>query len=150
MGGLYAEYGICIFINQKIGIDNIFLNGSLLGIVEVCGYVLIFFFANRVGRRQINIHSNIYKLAGSVALVVMDSIHNEMYHGVKKAMWFQVTETSIFYFFNNFWFCFFLKTEKKIFIFIIHNINFSLKKKTLSTNTILTLNTHKTNNKQFP
>lgn len=94
MGGLYAEYGICIFINQKIGIDNIFLNGSLLGLVEVFGYILIFYFANKLGRRQINIHSNIFKLAGSLVLVVMDSIHNEMYHGIKKALWFQITETS--------------------------------------------------------
>lgn len=94
MGGLYAEYGVCIFINQKIGIDNIFLNGTLLGVVEVFGYVLIYFFANRVGRRQINIYSNLYKLVCSLTLVVMDSIHNEMYHGLKKAVWFQVTETS--------------------------------------------------------
>lgn len=93
MGGLYAEYGICMFINQKIGIDNIYLNGSLLGIVEVIGYILIFLFANKLGRKQINIYSNLYILVASLALVIMDSFHNELYHGVKKALWFQITET---------------------------------------------------------
>lgn len=93
MGGIYAEYGICIFINQKIGIDNIYLNGTLLGVVEVVGYILIFLFANKLGRKQINIYSNLYILIASLALVIMDLLHNEMSHGIKKALWFQTTET---------------------------------------------------------
>ena len=93
MGALYAEYGICFFINQKLGIDNIYLNGTLLGIVEVIGCILIFIFANKLGRRQINIYSNFFIIISSIVLVFMDSIHNEMYHGIKKALWFKIIET---------------------------------------------------------
>jgi Na+/melibiose symporter-like transporter len=93
MGGLYAEYGICFFISQKLGIDNIYLNGTLLGVVEVIGYILIYLFANKLGRKQINIYSNLIIMINSLILVIMDSIHNEIYHGVKKAVWFKIIET---------------------------------------------------------
>jgi hypothetical protein len=75
MAAVYLGYSISQQINQKLGIENSFLAGILIGIAETAGYMVSFLLSNKLGRREINIIcSSAYLLFGSI-LFIMDIIH---------------------------------------------------------------------------
>ena len=93
MGTLYAEYGISLMINQKLGIDNIYLNGILLGVFESIGYTLIYFYADKLGRRQINIYSNAFVLMCATSLLLIGNMNSEGVFSKFVGKWINVIET---------------------------------------------------------
>ena len=55
MGNLYITYGLTLLIPQKLGIDNIYINGILLGASEMFGYLIITFVAHKTKRKKLNL-----------------------------------------------------------------------------------------------
>ena len=93
MGCLYSVYGISLLINQKLGIDNIYLNGALLSGFEILGYILIYYYANKFGRRQINIYSILFVLIISTVLVLSDFAYQRLTENSPKALWMEIIDT---------------------------------------------------------
>jgi hypothetical protein len=69
---LYIGYGISMISVANIGIDNIYLNGMLLGLSEVLGYLIITFKAHRIRRRVLNIGTCAFMILISIILVIVN------------------------------------------------------------------------------
>ena len=74
--GIYSIYGPSLYLNNDLGIPNIYLNGSLLALIGMCGYTLNFFFASKMGHRSMNIMINLIVLFCCLSLLIMDLISN--------------------------------------------------------------------------
>jgi threonine/homoserine efflux transporter RhtA len=70
----YAVYGICLLINDSLGIDNFPLNGTLLTLFETLGYITMYFTADKFSRKCINLTVNIGFLSGSLVLLALGLI----------------------------------------------------------------------------
>lgn len=55
IANLYIVEGILVLIPQEMGIDNIYLNGTLLGISEIFAYLALVFVAYKIKRRFLNV-----------------------------------------------------------------------------------------------
>ena len=71
---IYIAYGTSIMLNKDLGIDNIYLSGSLLCLFELIGYGLGGFYSDRFGRKQINIWVNCVILFASLSIMIMDLV----------------------------------------------------------------------------
>ena len=52
---IYIGYGMTLLVPESMGIDNIYLNGVLLGLSELVGYSTVIIFAHKIPRRKLNI-----------------------------------------------------------------------------------------------
>ena len=71
MGNLYITYGLTLLIPQKLGIDNIYINGVLLGASEMAGYLIITFIAHKTRRKLLNLATVIATIAICTMLMVI-------------------------------------------------------------------------------
>ena len=76
MAVLGLASGVTMQINQKMGIKNPYLDGALLGAFETIGYILVFIFCNRIGRRTINVISTGGTLICSLLIITLDLVYN--------------------------------------------------------------------------
>lgn len=53
-GNIYIGYGLSLLIPDKMGIKNIYLNGSLLGVSEMVAAIVSSLIAHKVKRRSLN------------------------------------------------------------------------------------------------
>ncbi len=53
-GNIYVGYSLSLLIPQKLGLQNIYINGIFLGISEIIGYFIVIPIASIVKRRQLN------------------------------------------------------------------------------------------------
>lgn len=51
ISNLYFGYGFAILIPQQMGIDNAYLNGVLIGVADLVGFLVVFAFINRFPRK---------------------------------------------------------------------------------------------------
>ena len=68
----YLVYGIAQFMNKDLGLDNIYLNGCLITIVEMGGYAICLLVIKSWGRRKIILLSNYIIAALVVTLITVD------------------------------------------------------------------------------
>lgn len=52
---IYIGYGLSLLIPNKMGIKNIYINGSLLGVSEMTAAIVSSFIAHKVKRRSLNV-----------------------------------------------------------------------------------------------
>ena len=74
--GIYSVYGPSLYLNNDLGISNIYLSGSLLSLLGMAGYLLNFLFVAKMGHRTMNIMINLVVLTCCVILLIMDLISN--------------------------------------------------------------------------
>lgn len=95
---IYLAYGASILLNKDLGIDNIYLSGSLLCTFEVIGYGLGGFFSDRFGRKTINIWVNIVILSSSLTIMIMDLINDAFLDFNERPEILRIVELSKIYF----------------------------------------------------
>lgn len=53
LGNIYIGNGLTLIIPAKLGLDNIYLNGALLGLAETLGYLIVYPIAHKLKRRKL-------------------------------------------------------------------------------------------------
>lgn len=91
---IYSVYGPSLYLNKDLGIDNVYLNGSLLALIGMVGYTLNYMFAHKMGHRGMNIMVNIIVFVCAITLLIMDLINNSMKPYEDRSNVFRVIETS--------------------------------------------------------
>lgn len=120
---IYIAYGTSIMLNKDLGIDNIYLSGSLLCLFELIGYGLGGFYSDRFGRKQINIWVNIIILACSLTIMIMDLISDIFIDFDKRPGAIRILELSKSIKWFNIYDHFSYISERKIWSFCLNYLN---------------------------
>lgn len=70
IGNNYLSYGMTLLITQKIGIDNIYINGTLFGLSELVAAIITILIAAKVRRRMLNIISCLIIILAAIILLL--------------------------------------------------------------------------------
>ena len=91
---IYIVYGTSSLLNKDLGIPNVYINGSLICLVELLGYFTMFFCCDKIGRKTVNLFCNYTILAATVILLTMDLISNHYSEYSDRSTGVRVVETS--------------------------------------------------------
>jgi OCT family organic cation transporter-like MFS transporter 4/5 len=83
---IYIGYGLSLLIPATLGIDNIYLNGILLGISETIGYLVITFNAHRTPRKLLNIVNSSSTIILSLTLLYLSHYDTLLSLELKKVL----------------------------------------------------------------
>jgi len=75
---IYIGYGLSLLIPATLGIDNIYLNGILLGVSETFGYMIVTFNAYRIPRKFLNILNSSSTILFSLVLVYLSHFDTQL------------------------------------------------------------------------
>ena len=89
LANIYLGYGLSLLIPGKLGIDNIYINGILMGGSEMLGYILSCFNAHRIKRKTLNI---LYVVNTFVISGLLLSIQ---FFDLRVTFWGKVCETGL-------------------------------------------------------
>ena len=71
---IYLGYGMSLLVTQKIGINNVYVNGCLFGASELLGAIITIMIAAKVQRRLLNIANSLVTIQAALLLLVLRGI----------------------------------------------------------------------------
>lgn len=86
-------FGMSQILNKDLGIDNIFLTGSLIVTFQLFGYGICSFISTRIGRRQINFITNLTLISLGLILLTMNIINNSYQKYSERGQVYRIVET---------------------------------------------------------
>jgi MFS family permease len=81
---IYIGYNMSVLTPASMGIDNIYLNGILLGISEIVGYLMIITIAHKTPRRTLNIFNSASMIGFSFILLYISHFDSLLSESVKR------------------------------------------------------------------
>ena len=95
--GMHSIYSVTLYLNNDLGIQNVYLNGSLLALFGIIGYLLNFVFSRYMGHRAMNIMINVIVLTICLLLLIIDLVSNSYIPYEQRSSAVRILETSSLY-----------------------------------------------------
>ena len=71
ISNLYFGYGFALLIPQEMGIDNPYLNGVLIGLADICGFTIVYFFIEKYPRKAFHkFHLLVIIFCSAILLII--------------------------------------------------------------------------------
>ena len=83
ISNIYFGYGFALLIPQEMGIDNPYVNGMLIGIADLIGFTIVFFFIEKFSRKSFNLFTVMAIIVCSAFLLLIGFVFNRHSSAVK-------------------------------------------------------------------
>jgi hypothetical protein len=83
ISNLYFSYGFTLLIPQEMGIDNPYLNGVLIGLADICGFTIVYFFIDKYSRKAFHKFHLLNMILYSIILFFLQLILSENSQSLK-------------------------------------------------------------------